>query len=92
MFYINTMRFSVRRVIKLLTLVQDSSMEQKPELFPRAKVQTKIRSTKFLPCFFFLKIFVTINAQMRNWAFVLNDFLNMSFSSRLICPLRNFSI
>ncbi len=45
------MRFSVRRVIKLLTLVQDSSMEQKPELFPNAKVQLKIGRAKLLPRF-----------------------------------------
>ena len=41
-FKINTMRISVHRVIKLLTLVQDSSMEQKLELFPRAKVVIKV--------------------------------------------------
>ena len=45
------MRFSVRRVIKLLTLVQDSSMEQKPELFPNAKVQLKIGRAKLLTRF-----------------------------------------
>ena len=35
------MRFFVRHVIKLLTLVHDSSMEQKLKLFPNAKVQQK---------------------------------------------------
>gem|GEM_PF-4074614 len=40
------MRFSEHRVIKLLTLVQDSSMEQKPELFPFAKVVIKVGITK----------------------------------------------
>ena len=45
------MRFSVRRVIKLLTLVQDSSMEQKLELFLSAKVQLKIERAKLLPRF-----------------------------------------
>ena len=38
-FKINTMQLSVHRIIKLLTLVQDSSMEQKPGLFLSAKVQ-----------------------------------------------------
>lgn len=42
----------MHRVIKLLTLVQDSSMEQKPEPFPGAKVQTIIGITKLLPSFF----------------------------------------
>ena len=42
------MRLSVHRVIKLLTLVQDSSMEQKPELFPRAKVVIKLGFSKHL--------------------------------------------
>lgn len=41
------MRFSEHRVIKLLTLVQDSSMEQKLELFLIAKVQIIIEKTKF---------------------------------------------
>jgi len=45
------MRFSVRRVIKLLTLVQDSSIEQKLELFLSAKVQLKIERAKLLPRF-----------------------------------------
>lgn len=49
------MRFSVRRVIKLLTLVQDSSMEQKPELFPNAKVQLKIGRAKLLTSFLSLQ-------------------------------------
>lgn len=52
---VNTMRFSVHRVIKLLTLVQDSSMEQKPELFPSAKVQRTIESSKSLADFLFLQ-------------------------------------
>lgn len=49
------MRFSVRRVIKLLTLVHDSSKEQKPELFPNAKVQLKIGRAKLLPRFLSLQ-------------------------------------
>ncbi len=49
--YVNTMRLSVHRVIKLLTLVQDSSMEQKPELFPCAKVVIKVGIAKSLPRF-----------------------------------------
>ena len=49
------MRFSVHRVIKLLTLVQDSSMEQKPELFPCAKVQILIGTAKLLPQFLSLQ-------------------------------------
>lgn len=53
-FYVNIMRLSVYRVIKLLTLVQDSSMEQKPELFPIAKVQIIIEYSKFIVCFLFL--------------------------------------
>lgn len=45
------MRFSVRRVIKLLTLVHDSSMEQKPEIFLNTKVQIIIVCAKLLPRF-----------------------------------------
>jgi hypothetical protein len=41
------MQLSVHRVIKLLTLVQDSSMEQKPELFLCAKVQYYLDISKF---------------------------------------------
>ena len=47
------MRLSVSRVIKLLTLVQDSSMEQKPDVFPCAKVVIKVGSAKLLPRFLF---------------------------------------
>ena len=39
------------RKIKLLTLVQDSSMEQKRELFPSAKLQTIIGIAKLLSRF-----------------------------------------
>ena len=53
-FYVNNMRLSEHRVIKLLTLVQDSSMEQKLERFPIAKVQIIIEKSKFTVCFFFL--------------------------------------
>lgn len=42
------MRLSKHRVIKLLTLVQDSSMEQKPESFPSAKEQIKVGIAKSL--------------------------------------------
>lgn len=45
--FVNTMRFSVHHVIKLLTLVHDSSMEQKPELFPSTKIQTKTETQNF---------------------------------------------
>lgn len=47
------MRLSVHRVFKLLTLVQDSSLEQKSEVFLGAKVQTKIESAKLLPRFLY---------------------------------------
>lgn len=47
------MRLSEHRVIKLLTLVQDSSMEQKLERFPIAKVQIIIEKSKFTVCFSF---------------------------------------
>ena len=40
------MRISVHRVIKLLTLVQDSSIEQKVELFPLAKVRNYLATSK----------------------------------------------
>ena len=40
------MRISVHRVIKLLTLVQDSSIEQKLELFPLAKVRNYLATSK----------------------------------------------
>ena len=46
-------------LIKLLTLVQDSSMERKPELFPYAKVHNIFPKTKkmqkFHSCTFFIK-------------------------------------
>ena len=48
------MRLSVRRVIKLLTLVQDSSMEQKLELFRIAKVQIIFEKSKYTTYFLFL--------------------------------------
>lgn len=48
------MRLSEHRVINLLTLVQDSSMEQKLERFPIVKVQIIIEKSKFTVCFFFL--------------------------------------
>ena len=47
------MRLSEHRVIKLLTLVQDSSMEQKLERFPIAKVQIIIEKSKFTVCFLY---------------------------------------
>ena len=47
------MRLSEHRVIKLLTLVQDSSMEQKLERFPIAKVQILIEKAKYAVCFTF---------------------------------------
>ena len=56
------MRFSEHRVIKLLTLVQDSSMEQKLERFPIAKVQIIIEKSKFTLCFCFFIMYATIKA------------------------------
>ena len=47
------MRLSEHRVIKLLTLVQDSSMELKPELFPIAKVKIIFEYSKFAAYFVF---------------------------------------
>lgn len=72
-FKINTMRLSVHRIIKLLTLVQDSSMEQKPGLFLSAKVQYYFEYSKKMveKLFFYRK----------------NDFIH-SASGRLIAKHR----
>lgn len=47
------MRLSEHRVIKLLTLVQDSSMEQKLERFPIVKVQIIIENPNLQSVFSF---------------------------------------
>lgn len=52
------MRISVHRVIKLLTLVQDSSIEQKLELFPLAKVRNYLATSKKNVEKLFLQLFL----------------------------------
>ena len=69
------MRISVHRVIKLLTLVQDSSIEQKVELFPLAKIRTifetpKKIAEKLIGLQFFLQ-FIYLDCDRRIWIILL---------------------
>ena len=62
------MRLSVHRVIKQLTLVQDSSMEQKPELFPWQKYKQKLEMPNHYQVFCCFNMHSTIKAQIRKFA------------------------
>jgi len=86
------MRLSVHRVIKQLTLVQDSSMEQKPELFLWQKYKQKLEMPNLYQVFCCFNMHTTIKAQFRKLVSVVNNVLNAFSSSMLNCPLRNFSI